>query len=44
MFSLPAKAKLSNRRYKVVRISPTSVDIQDVVGSGPPQSIPLTQG
>ncbi len=33
-----------DRRYKVVRISPTAVDIQDVVGSGPPQSIPLTQG
>lgn len=33
-----------DRRYKVVRISPTAVEIQDVVGSGPPQSIPLTQG
>jgi hypothetical protein len=33
-----------DRRYKVIRISTTSVDIQDVVGSGPPQSIPLTQG
>lgn len=33
-----------DRRYKVVRISPTTVEIQDVVGSGPPQSIPLTQG
>jgi hypothetical protein len=27
-----------------VKISPTSVDIQDVVVSGPPQSIPLTLG
>jgi len=33
-----------NRRYKVIRISPTSVEIQDVVNSGPPQSVPLTQG
>jgi hypothetical protein len=33
-----------DRRYKVVRITSSSVDIQDVVGSGPPQSIPLTQG
>ena len=29
---------------EVVKISPTSVDIQDVVLSGPPQSIPLTVG
>jgi hypothetical protein len=33
-----------DRRYKVIRITPTSVEIQDVVNSGPPQSIPLTQG
>ncbi len=38
------EGEIVNRRYKVVRISPTSVDIQDVVNSGPPQSIPLTQG
>jgi hypothetical protein len=38
------EGEIVDRRYKVVRISPTSVDIQDVVGSGPPQSIPLTQG
>jgi hypothetical protein len=31
-----------NRRYKVVRISNNSVEIQDMVVSGPPQSIPLT--
>lgn len=36
--------EIVDRRYKVVKISATSVDIQDVVGSGPPQSIPLTQG
>ena len=31
-----------NRRYKVVRISNNSVEIQDMVVSGPPQNIPLT--
>jgi hypothetical protein len=31
-----------NRRYKVIRISVNSVEIQDMVVSGPPQSIPLT--
>jgi hypothetical protein len=36
--------EIIDRRYKVVKISTASVDIQDVVGSGPPQSIPLTQG
>lgn len=38
------EGEIVDRRYKVVRISATSVEIQDVVGSGPPQSIPLTQG
>jgi len=38
------EGEIVNRRYKVIRISPTSVQIQDVVNSGPPQSIPLTQG
>ena len=41
---IAGEGEIIDRRYKVVRISPTSVDIQDVVGSGPPQSIPLTQG
>jgi hypothetical protein len=41
---IAAEGEIVDRRYKVVHISPTSVDIQDVVGSGPPQSIPLTQG
>jgi hypothetical protein len=40
---IAVEGEIVDRRYKVVRISPTSVDIQDVVGSGPPQSIPLTQ-
>jgi hypothetical protein len=41
---IAGEGEIVDRRYKVVRISATSVDIQDVVGSGPPQSIPLTQG
>lgn len=38
------EGEIVDRRYKVVRISPNSVEIQDVVNSGPPQNIPLTQG
>jgi len=38
------EGEIVNRRYKVVRITPTSVEMQDVVNSGPPQNIPLTQG
>ena len=38
------EGEIVDRRYKVIRITNTSVEIQDVVGSGPPQSIPLTQG
>jgi hypothetical protein len=38
------EGEIVNRRYKVIRITPTSVEIQDMVYSGPPQSIPLTQG
>lgn len=41
---IAGEGEIVDRRYKVVKISPTSVDIQDVVGSGPPQSIPLTLG
>ncbi|MGC1450520.1 MAG: hypothetical protein WA830_10820 [Candidatus Sulfotelmatobacter sp.] len=37
------EGEIVDRRYKVIRISPTSVEIQDVVTSGPPQNIPLTQ-
>lgn len=33
-----------DRRYKVVRITNTTVEIQDLVSSGPSQTIPLTQG
>ncbi len=38
------EGEIVDRRYKVIRITNTSVEIQDVVGSGPPQTIPLTQG
>jgi len=38
------EGEIVDRRYKVVRISPNSVEIQDVVNSGPAQNIPLTQG
>jgi hypothetical protein len=38
------EGEIVNRRYKVIRITPTSVEMQDVVNSGPPQNIPLTQG
>jgi hypothetical protein len=41
---IAGEGEIVDRRYKVVRITPTSVEIQDMVGSGPPQSIPLTQG
>lgn len=41
---IAGEGEIVDRRYKVIRISPTSVEIQDVVGSGPPQNIPLTQG
>ena len=41
---IAGEGDIVDRRYKVVHITPTSVDIQDVVGSGPPQNIPLTQG
>jgi hypothetical protein len=38
------EGEIVDRRYKVIHISPNSVEIQDVVNSGPPQNIPLTQG
>jgi hypothetical protein len=38
------EGEIINRRYKVVQILPNSVEMQDVVNSGPPQKIPLTQG
>jgi hypothetical protein len=41
---IAAEGDIVNRRYKVMRISANSVEIQDVLGSGPPQNIPLTQG
>ena len=41
---IAGEGEIVDRRYKVVRISPNSVEMQDVVGSGAPQTIPLTQG
>jgi hypothetical protein len=41
---IAAEGEIVDRRYKVVRISNTSVEIQDVVNSGPAQTIQLTQG
>ncbi|HTS35868.1 MAG TPA: hypothetical protein VMH04_09365 [Candidatus Solibacter sp.] len=38
------EGEIVNRRYKVIRIMPTAVEMQDVVNSGPPQNIPLTVG
>ena len=38
------EGEIVDRRYKVLRISTNSVEIQDMVFSGPPQTIPLTQG
>lgn len=41
---IAGEGEIVDRRYKVVRITPNSVEVQDVVGSGPPQNLPLTQG
>lgn len=38
------EGEIVDRRYKVIRISATSVEIQDMVFSGPPQMIALSQG
>jgi hypothetical protein len=40
---IAGEGEIVDRRYKVVKISANSVDIQDVVLSGPAQTIPLTQ-
>jgi hypothetical protein len=40
---IAGEGEIVDRRYKVVRITPTSVDIQDLVSSGPAQTIQLTQ-
>jgi hypothetical protein len=39
---IAGEGEIVDRRYKVVHISATSVEIQDLVGSGPPQTIQLT--
>lgn len=41
---IAGEGEIVDRRYKVLRITATSVEIQDMVASGPPQTIPLTQG
>jgi hypothetical protein len=41
---IAGEGEIVDRRYKVLRISPNAVEMQDVVGSGAPQTIPLTQG
>ena len=38
------EGEIVDRRYKVIRITATAVEIQDMVYSGPPQQIALTQG
>lgn len=40
---IAGEGEIVDRRYKVIRITTTSVEIQDVVTSGPPQNIPLMQ-
>ena len=39
---IAGEGEIVDRRYKVVHISAASVEIQDLVNSGPPQNIPLT--
>ncbi|HEY6339718.1 MAG TPA: hypothetical protein VIW68_14590 [Candidatus Sulfotelmatobacter sp.] len=39
---IAGEGEIVDRRYKVVHISAASVEIQDLVGSGPPQIIQLT--
>ena len=39
---IAGEGEIVDRRYKVVHISATSVEIQDLVGSGPAQTIQLT--
>ena len=39
---IAGEGEIVDRRYKVMHISAASVEIQDLVGSGPPQTIPLT--
>jgi hypothetical protein len=40
---IAGEGEIVDRRYKVMRITPTSVEIQDLVNSGPSQTIQLTQ-
>ena len=38
-----AEGDIVNRRYKILHINPTSIEIQDVLSNNT-QSIPLSQG
>jgi len=40
---IAGEGEIVNRRYKVVRISPNSVEIEDVLNNNK-QTIPLTEG
>lgn len=40
---IAGEGEIVNRRYKVVRITNTAVEVQDLLSSGPPQTIPLSQ-
>jgi hypothetical protein len=40
---IAGEGEIVDRRYKVVHISSSAVEIQDLVVSGPAQSLPLTQ-
>jgi len=40
---IAAEGDIVDRRYRVVRISPTAVDVEDVINNNR-QSLPLTQG
>ena len=40
---IAGEGDIVNRRYKVVRITNSAVEVQDLLSSGPPQTIPLTQ-
>ncbi len=40
---IAGEGDIVNRRYKVVKITNTAVEVQDLLSSGPPQTIPLSQ-
>jgi hypothetical protein len=40
---IAAEGEIVDRRYRVLRISPNAVDVEDVINNNR-QSLPLTQG